>query len=794
MDFRLGDWIVRPSLDQIERNGEVAPLQHLSMRVLCYLAERSGTLVTYDELLVALWPGRVASEDAVHRRVADLRQQLGDEARSPRYIETILKQGYRVVAHVEPLALSDGRPWRVYAASVLAVLVIAVLGVVQLTQNHLPPDVIAAAQAALADDDYESSHRLIEPYLDAFADQPEIEALRAELILDISLETDPPAAKVEVKPYTEPSDPWRMLGATPLESQHWLIRLSAAGRETLELALPNPSRAFNNGERPRWVFELPEAGTVPEGMVFVQPFEGLIPIMGLRRMENLGPFFIGRSEVSNAEYQAFVAAGGYSDARFWSALAEAEPPLTMDDVGRLFVDQSGQPGPATWLVGKHPSGSADHPVSGVSYYEAMAYAAFRGMKLPTARHWARAALGIDEQRWPLASALLPVARLSGTTTVAGGTGAAISTWGSLHMVGNAREWTRDYSGKDRMCVGSSYLGPVWNYALPGFADPMLRSPTFGFRLASYSDDTSPVAIVSDGAEPRLPMVSDETFAGIIRQLHYPDGTVRATDAEPIYERDEYEWSRRKVLLPTEDPDDPLPVLLFVPKQASGALHPVIFIPPGDSYEAGYPSERIDITNYDIDFLVREGMSVIWPIYWGTHERYVRRAADGSGEQLRAWQLAIDRRRNELGRVIDYVSDHPDFDGDQVSLMAVSYGATFMAPPLLAAEKRVKSAVLLATGLARLDPDRVPLHLNPNTYWPRITQPLLVLSGRYDLGFNAGTSEPSILKALRPPAERNRVILYPSAHWPLPPRRIRSDVLAWYDEQPFDGPYTVTTQQ
>ena len=76
---------------------------------------------------------------------------------------------------------------------------------------------------------------------------------------------------------------------------------------------------------------------------------------------------------------------------------------------------------------------------------------------------------------------------------------------------------------------------------------------------------------------------------------------------------------------------------------------------------------------------------------------------------------------------------------------------------------------------------VPLHLNPNTYWPHVTQPILILSGRYDLGFNAGTSEPRILKTLGSAPDRKKVILYPTAHWPLPSGKLRRDVLAWLAE-------------
>jgi len=97
----VGDWQVFPALNRIARQGRQVPLQNLSMQVLLYLSRRPGAVATYDELLDALWPGRCVAEDAVHRRVADLRRHLQDDARAPRYIETIPKRGYRLIAKVQ---------------------------------------------------------------------------------------------------------------------------------------------------------------------------------------------------------------------------------------------------------------------------------------------------------------------------------------------------------------------------------------------------------------------------------------------------------------------------------------------------------------------------------------------------------------------------------------------------------------------------------------------------------------------------------------------------------------------
>jgi DNA-binding winged helix-turn-helix (wHTH) protein len=100
-ELEVGEWQIYPALNRIARRGEFVQLQNLSMQVLMHLSRQPGVVATYEELLDALWPGRFVAEDAVHRRIADLRRHLNDNARSPRYIETIPKRGYRIIASVQ---------------------------------------------------------------------------------------------------------------------------------------------------------------------------------------------------------------------------------------------------------------------------------------------------------------------------------------------------------------------------------------------------------------------------------------------------------------------------------------------------------------------------------------------------------------------------------------------------------------------------------------------------------------------------------------------------------------------
>ena len=93
----------------------------------------------------------------------------------------------------------------------------------------------------------------------------------------------------------------------------------------------------------------------------------------------LPDFFIDKYEVTNKRFKEFVNAGGYRDKKYWKyPFTEDGKELRWEDAVKAFVDQTGQPGPATWQGGDYPEGQADYPVSGVSWYEAAAYAEFAG--------------------------------------------------------------------------------------------------------------------------------------------------------------------------------------------------------------------------------------------------------------------------------------------------------------------------------------------------------------------------------------------------------------------------------
>jgi len=72
------------------------------MRLLMYLANRAGETVSIEELLDQVWSGVVVTQDSVYQAVTSLRRLLGDDARQPKYIATVPRLGYRLVAPVNP--------------------------------------------------------------------------------------------------------------------------------------------------------------------------------------------------------------------------------------------------------------------------------------------------------------------------------------------------------------------------------------------------------------------------------------------------------------------------------------------------------------------------------------------------------------------------------------------------------------------------------------------------------------------------------------------------------------------
>lgn len=99
--FLIGEWSVDQTANMIRGRGGTIELEPRVMDLLIFLAAKAGGVVAKDEITEALWGDLHVNEDALTRSVFKLRKALGDDARNPKYIATVSKRGYRLIAKVE---------------------------------------------------------------------------------------------------------------------------------------------------------------------------------------------------------------------------------------------------------------------------------------------------------------------------------------------------------------------------------------------------------------------------------------------------------------------------------------------------------------------------------------------------------------------------------------------------------------------------------------------------------------------------------------------------------------------
>jgi formylglycine-generating enzyme required for sulfatase activity/tRNA A-37 threonylcarbamoyl transferase component Bud32 len=308
----------------------------------------------------------------------------------------------------------------------------------------------------------------------------------------LTVTTDPPGASVKVTRVSPIADFSThravQLGRSPVERQtlvagDYLVRLAATGFQPLEVTV-----TVGVGWDGRLERTLVPDDSAHRGMVLVDA--GTTPAAAAPG--TVAAFLIGRYEVTNEQFLAFIAAGGYGDQRLWpETLVVSGRRLPREMAVQRFTDQTGLPGPRGWSQGMFPHGEADHPVVGVSWYEAAAFARWAARRLPTQAQWYRAAVGDGVGVFPWGNdAANAEARanfgLVGPRPV-GSFPLGVSPFGCYDMAGNVREWLVDSAAEGRrLATGGSWQDPSYMFEpshVEGF-DPGYAGPAIGFRLVS----------------------------------------------------------------------------------------------------------------------------------------------------------------------------------------------------------------------------------------------------------------------------------------------------------------------
>ena len=86
--------------EQLWKGSQAIKLRPKAFAVLDHLLTRPGQLVTKDDLLNAVWPGTFVSDAVLKVTVREIREALGDDPKSPRFIETAHRRGYRFIGQI----------------------------------------------------------------------------------------------------------------------------------------------------------------------------------------------------------------------------------------------------------------------------------------------------------------------------------------------------------------------------------------------------------------------------------------------------------------------------------------------------------------------------------------------------------------------------------------------------------------------------------------------------------------------------------------------------------------------
>lgn len=602
-------------------------------------------------------------------------------------------------------------------------------------------------------------------------------ALRPKFARRVSLHTTPSGATVWRKEYAAPDFAWTRLGRTPLDSV--LLSLSGGSgtgfflnANRLRIELPGYRTLDLVGIPFRdSVITLDRESALPSEMVriaggeldvFFPGFEHIKPIA-------LGDYLMDRFEVTNREFKRFADSGGYRRRELW------DYPFVMD--GRVIpwaqamtrmTDRTGRPGPSTWEGGEFPPGEENHPVAGVSWYEAAAFAKFTGKSLPTVFHWNHAA-SVYNSAW-----IVPASNFSGRGTVAVGTTRGVSAYGTYDMAGNVREWCLNASGTERFVLGGGWNDEPYTFTDAYTQAPFDRSLANGIRLVKYLTAEPNLALAGaplqrsrrDFLKERP--VTDAVFTAYRQMYEYDRTPLAARAVETV---DEGDWTRELVRLNAAYAGDSLLVYLYLPKRGAKP-YPAVAYFPGSSAIGDSPR---NLQVRAIDFIIKSGRAVLYPVYKGTYQRSDSLRTD-TQDTTNFYRDHVVMWAKDLRRGVDYLETRPEVATGRLAYYGLSWGGA-MGGLIPAVEPRIKVSALYVAGL-EFEPARP--EVEPVNFLPRIRIPTLMINGRYDFFFPLETSQDPMFRLLGTPPDQKRHVVEEGSHF-VPRTRLIQEILSWLDK-------------
>jgi serine/threonine protein kinase/formylglycine-generating enzyme required for sulfatase activity len=650
---------------------------------------------------------------------------------------------------------------------------------VQWAESQLPRiEELAAAR------DYFAAYELaeaVEPYL---LGDPTLARLTSTISMTVTATSEPAGASVYLKPFAPGPDgalPPRVLaGTTPLTDLRvargeYVLTLERDGYAPVErtvsgvqmragdLLMPPPPVVIDDALVPN--------DRMPSRMVFVPGGDYRLVAWSrpTDRRVQLDDFFIDKYEVTNREYREFIEAGGYLKREYWRRpFVRDGRALTWEEGIRLLTDRSGLPGPRGWSAQNVPAGQEEHPVTGVTWYEAAAYAAFRGKELPTAFQWEKAARNgtaaapVNYMPWGVfypGDPLAHHANFENDGTVPVGTlEFGMSPFGAHDMAGNVQEWTRSETSEGVLATGGAWGEPTYVFAQYAMLPPFYSSSKVGFRCAmtvtGATGDQGAARIEMRQEIPSYTASSPAEFAAWSEHYRYEPTPLDARVDEVV---ETPSWRREKISFAGAGGRRAI-AYLYLPLHVKRPLQVLHFVPAGD-VDSGFRSLPASIEDRVAPF-VKAGRAVFGVVLEGYIERLLPPGSSRPSPQTVERLDFTARRVIDLRRGIDYLTTRDDLDADRIAFFGPSSGAQ-LGLILAALEPRYRGVVLVGSGLPEAYRSYFPA-ANQINFAPHIRGPKLMVQGLYDEDTPLRTAAEPLFRLLTEP---KRLITYEGGHVP-----------------------------
>lgn len=682
-------------------------------------------------------------------------------------------------------------------------------------------DAIVQAEKLVGMERYFEAYQLLEQAKSRLPEDPTIERLRPVVTDTLTVSTTPAGARVYLRRF-DPDDPEQepprsLAGLTPIDAMpigraDYILEIELEGyepiRRSVSSALGRVQRAAlgsadvrrtvstveTDSALPRLFLDadapilidavLAMAGSVPPDEVSVPGGEYRIVGHGRPSMAavQLQPYMIDTCEVSNAQYREFVRAGGYVRREYWRhPFKSGDTTLTWAEAMTRFRDRTGLPGPRDWSNQTFPEAEADHPVTGVSWYEAAAYAEFRGRRLPTVFQWEKAAR--DGEFTHADGFIMPWGLYRGASVRDRranflGSGVApvnshlfgMSRYGCLNMAGNVAEWCLNPSGAGFVTAGGSWKDQFYLFSSYGTFPGLFESNALGFRCVSVTDsaggDEGAMPLDPAADVPRYVAPSNAEHAAMMRHYTYDRVPLEPRIVEEVESAD---WRREKIEF-VGALGRTAHAYLYLPRNVAFPVQAIHYIPTDAAYYGFTVPEEIEVA---VAPYIKSGRAVFTVVLEGYRERPFAPGSSMPPIESSAFRELVVRWSIDHARGLDYLLSRPDIDGSRLACLAMSVNTRKVT--LVAVESRYRSVVLIGGGLLTQWRGMIP-ECNGANFASFITAPKLMINGRFDEAMHLTTEAEPLFALMREPKE---LVIVEEGH--IPPLEMTVPIVnRWLD--------------